>query len=128
QSLMEDNAMNKINLLLLPGLVCDQRLWTYQAKALDAICNPVHIDLTGADNIAELATSALKQAPAGKFALAGLSMGGYVALEIMRQAPERVVGLALLDTSARADTEEATANRRKAMEKAETDYEEVIEG
>lgn len=48
-------------------------------------------DLTGADSISGLASAALVQAPAERFALAGLSMGGYVALEIMRQAPERVL-------------------------------------
>src|SRR5690606_28583873 len=57
----------------------------------------------------------------------GLSMGGYIALEIMRQAPERVLALALLDTSARPDTEEASANRRTAIEQAKTDYKTVIE-
>ncbi|WP_222103415.1 alpha/beta fold hydrolase [Chitinimonas sp. BJB300] len=69
----------------------------------------------------------LSQAPAGRFALAGLSMGGYVALEIMRQAPERVSALALLDTSARPDTPEATQNRKKLMQRAETDFPGVID-
>lgn len=50
-----------------------------------------------------------------KFALAGLSMGGYVALEIVRQAPERVAKLALLDTNARADTDEQRRRRRGLM-------------
>lgn len=84
-------------------------------------------DLSTNDSIAAMAASALAQAPAGRFALAGLSMGGYVALEIMRQAPERVLGLALLDTSARPDTSEATENRKKAMALAETDFEAVID-
>lgn len=54
--------------------------------------------------------------------MAGLSMGGYVALEIMRLAPERVIALALLDTSARPDTPEAQENRRQLMSLAETDF------
>ena len=54
-----------------------------------------------------------------RFALAGLSMGGYVALEITRSVPERVVRLALLDTSARADTPEQTATRRELIELAQ---------
>lgn len=120
--------MNTTNLLLLPGLVCDQRLWASQATGLEDICAVTHVDLTGADSISRLAASAIEQAPAGQFALAGLSMGGYVALEIMRQAPERVFALALLDTSARPDTDEASANRRKAMQQAKTDFDEVIKG
>jgi pimeloyl-ACP methyl ester carboxylesterase len=63
----------------------------------------------------EMARAVLDAAPE-RFALAGLSMGGYVALEIMRDAPERVARLALLDTSARADTPEQTATRRKLIE------------
>ena len=62
-----------------------------------------------------------------KFALAGLSMGGYVALEIMRQAPERVLGLCLLDTSARPDTPEATENRQKLMKQAEVNFQVVLD-
>lgn len=119
--------MNKIQLLFLPGLVCDQRLWQAQADGLADIAHSKVADLSAAESISLLATSALAQAPAGQFALAGLSMGGYIALEIMRQAPERVLALALLDTSARPDTEEASANRRTAIEQAKTDYKTVIE-
>ena len=116
----------KINLLFLPGLVTDARLFQFQVEDLSDIAQSTVADLTVADTIAELAADVLAHAPQ-TFALAGLSMGGYVALEIMRQAPERVLGLALLDTSARADTPEATANRRKAMELAETNFQVVID-
>jgi pimeloyl-ACP methyl ester carboxylesterase len=61
----------------------------------------------------------LREAPFEKFALAGLSMGGYVALEMMRQAAHRVLKLALLDTSARADTPEQTRKRRDFISLAE---------
>ncbi len=67
--------------------------------------------------IAEIAAHILERAPP-RFALAGISMGGYISLEIMRQAPERVVKLALLDTSARTDTPEQTAARRTMLESA----------
>ena len=120
------------DLLLLPGLICDARLWQAQIAALQGhIGRAVVADLTGVDSIAAMAAAALAQAPqspSGRFALARLSMGGYVALEIMRQAPGRVAGLALLDTSARPDTAEAMQNRRKAMTLAETDFDAVIEG
>ena len=112
----------KPNLLLLSGLVCDARMWQPQIDHLAGeIGRAVVADLDGADSIAALAAAALAQAPAGRFALAGLSMGGYVALEIMRQAPERVAALALLDTSARPDTPEATENRKKAIAQAQSD-------
>ena len=65
--------------------------------------------------MSEMARTVLDAAPE-RFALAGLSMGGYIALEIMRVAPERVTRLALLDTSARADTLEQTATRRELIE------------
>jgi pimeloyl-ACP methyl ester carboxylesterase len=103
--------IEKIPLLLLPGLLCDGRLWAPQIAALAERAEPVVADLTRDDTIAGMARSALAAA-LPRFALAGLSMGGYVAQEIMRQAPERVVKLALLDTSARADTPEQTQRRR----------------
>lgn len=117
------------DLLMLPGLVCDRQLWQPVLDLVqDHIGRVVVADLTGADSMAALAAAALEQAPSGRFALAGLSMGGYVALEILRQAPRRVSGLALLDTSARPDTAEATASRRAAMTLAESDFAAVIEG
>jgi pimeloyl-ACP methyl ester carboxylesterase len=98
-------------LLLLPGLLCDARLWQDPAIALSDIAASVVADLTRDDTIAAMARRALDEAPA-RFALAGLSMGGYVALEIMRAAPERVSRLCLMDTSARPDTEEQRRRRR----------------
>ncbi len=98
-------------LLLLPGLLCDARLWRDQVAALAPLAAPVVADLTLDDRIEAMAARALA-ALDGPFALAGLSMGGYVALEIMRQAPGRVTRLALLDTGARADTDEQKRRRR----------------
>lgn len=98
-------------LLLLPGLLCDARLWRDQVAALAPLATPVVADLTLDDRIEAMAARALA-ALDGPFALAGLSMGGYVALEIMRQAPGRVTRLALLDTGARADTDEQKRRRR----------------
>ncbi|QJR09774.1 Putative aminoacrylate hydrolase RutD [Usitatibacter rugosus] len=112
----------KTSLLLLPGLLCDARLFAPQVHALSDIASPVVADLTGADTIAALATSAIARMPAGRFAVAGLSMGGYVALEVMRQVPERVSGLALLNTNARADSPESIANRHRLMALADKDF------
>jgi pimeloyl-ACP methyl ester carboxylesterase len=109
-------------LFLLPGLLNDARLWHYQISGLSDVASPTVADLTVAHSISTLASMALNQAPAGRFALAGLSMGGYVALEIMRQAPGRISALALLDTSARPDTAQATEGRRNLMQLAETNF------
>ncbi len=101
-------------LVLLPGLLCDARLWQQQADDLADIAAPWIADLTQDDSIPAMAARVLAQAPQ-RFALAGLSMGGYVALEIMRQAPERVTHLALLDTSAAPDSEAKQAERERAI-------------
>jgi pimeloyl-ACP methyl ester carboxylesterase len=114
------------HLVLLPGLVCDARMWAPQIVGLADVANATVGDLSMGDSMEALAASVLDKAPAEKFALAGLSMGGYVALEIMRQAPERVLGLALLDTTARPDTLEATQNRHKAMARADSDFAGVL--
>jgi pimeloyl-ACP methyl ester carboxylesterase len=98
-------------LLLLPGLLCDAALWEHQATHLAEIADVAVADLSGAESIDELAEAVLDDAP-DRFALAGLSMGGYVALAILRRAPERVDRLALLNTSARADTREQSRRRR----------------
>ena len=107
----------KIPLLLLPGLLCDAALWQAQVAALADIAEPAVADLTRDDSLAGMAVRVLAEAPP-RFALAGLSMGGYVAQEIMRRAPERVMRLALLDTSARADMPEQTERRRGLIELA----------
>lgn len=120
--------MTSIPLLLLPGLLNDARLWEAQMAWLADVASIKVADLTKENSIAALAAAALAQAPAQRFALAGLSMGGYVALEIMRQAPERVLALALIDTSARPDTEEATQNRRKLIKLADKGFSAVVNG
>lgn len=105
-------------LVLLPGLLCDEALWAHQVQGLADVAD-VHVaDLTGFDTMAGLAQSVLDLSPE-RFALAGLSMGGYVAQEILRQAPERVERVALLDTNARADMPEQSERRSTLMAEAE---------
>ena len=101
----------KTPLLLLPGLLCDAALWRAQIADLADLAECSVADLTRHDSVEGMAEAALADAPP-RFALAALSMGGYVAHEIMRRAPERVERLALLDTSARADSDEQRARRR----------------
>jgi pimeloyl-ACP methyl ester carboxylesterase len=113
--------------LLIPGLGDSARLFEAQTPVLWRF-GPVTIaDHTRDERMPALATRILASAPP-RFALAGFSMGGYAALEIMRQAPERVLRLALLDTSARPDTPEATELRLSAIARAERgEYAQVTE-
>jgi len=98
-------------IVLLPGLNCSPRLYGPQLPALWRI-GPVQVaDHTRADTMQGIAASILAAAPP-QFHLVGLSMGGYIAFEVLRQAPERVLKLALLDTSARADLPEQAERRR----------------
>lgn len=105
--------------VLLPGLLCDGDLY---AKAVASLVDVAHFevaDLTQDDSIKAMAARVLAWAPP-RFALAGLSMGGYVAQEIMRQAPGRVTRLALLDTTFKPDTDEARERRLGLIELAKT--------
>jgi pimeloyl-ACP methyl ester carboxylesterase len=106
--------MTRVPLILLPGLLCDEALWVHQTRYLAEVADVAVADLTGRDSVAALAADVLATAPP-RFAVAGLSMGGYVALEIVRQAPERIMKLALLDTNARADTDKQRRRRRGLM-------------
>lgn len=105
---------DKQPLLLLPGLLCDERLWRDQARDLADIAAPTIADLSLDDSVASMAARVLADAPP-RFALAGLSMGGYVAFEILRQQPERVSRLALLDTSAAPDSPARAEQRRAGL-------------
>lgn len=118
--------MQQLPVLALPGLLCDERLWRHQAAALGADRSLTSFPLTPQASMAELAAAALARAPAGRFALAGLSMGGYLAFEIVRRAPERVAALALLDTSARPDTPQASEARRSAIAQSARDFDGVV--
>ena len=102
----------KLGLVLVPGLLCDALLWSGQIEALGAEFKCWVADHTRSETMAGVAADVLRDAPFERFALAGLSMGGYIALEIMRQAAHRVDRLALLDTSARADTPEQLEKRK----------------
>lgn len=108
------NSAGRPALILLPGMPLDAALWDHQVRHLGDIAAPQVVEMADCPSIAAMADKVLAQAPE-RFAVAGLSMGGYVALEILRRAPERVERVALLDTNARPDTTEATATRREAV-------------
>ncbi len=106
------NFPAKQQLVLVPGLLCDARMWREQVEGLADTADCWVADHTRSDSMAGLAADILREIPFERFALAGLSMGGYVALEIFRQARDRIIRLALLDTSARADTPEQSQRRQ----------------
>jgi pimeloyl-ACP methyl ester carboxylesterase len=97
--------------VLIPGLTCSARLYAGQIPALWRFGPVMVADHTRDDSMAAIARRILAAAPP-RFALVGLSMGGYIAFEIMRQAPDRVAKLALLDTGARAEAPEQTERRK----------------
>jgi len=121
QAQVQRGVREQQSLVLLPGLLCDEALWQPQVASLPEGCEPWIADLTQDDSISAMAQRVLRDAPAQRFALAGLSMGGYVAMEIVRQAPDRVTRLALLDTRARLDTPEETARRMELIRIAQNE-------
>jgi pimeloyl-ACP methyl ester carboxylesterase len=101
-------------LVLIPGLAASSRLYAAQIPHLWREGPVMIADHTREESMAAIARYILERAPR-VFALAGLSMGGYLSFEILRQAPERVARLALLDTSPAPDTAEQSATRRAQM-------------
>ncbi len=104
-------------LVLLPGMMCDARLFGPQIAELSAdtavMCAPV----TQGERIEEIASGLLDLLPK-RFALAGLSMGGIVAMELLRRAPDRITRIALMDTNPLAETPVVAANREPQIVKA----------
>lgn len=101
-------------LVLVPGLLCDDDLYAAQRAALDGVADVVVPDIRPAGSVEQMARAVLDAAPE-RFALAGLSLGGYVVLEVLRQARSRVTRVALLDTSAHPERPEQTARRRALL-------------
>jgi pimeloyl-ACP methyl ester carboxylesterase len=107
--------LKKTPLVLVPGLLCDALLWRPQIEGLADIADCWIADHTRHETMADIAQAILADVPFGNFAVAGLSMGGYLAFEVVRRAPNRVRKLALLDTVAGPDTPEKIEGRRDLM-------------
>lgn len=105
-------------LVLVPGLASSFRIWAPVIPPLWRLGPVMVANHIRDDSMAAIARRILAEAPP-RFALAGHSMGGYIALEIMRQAPDRVGRLALLNTTARPDAPEATARRQNQVAMAQ---------
>ena len=111
-------------LVLLPGTLCDARLFAPMLTHLKGI-DTIVPELRGASSTPDMAAALLATLPP-RFALAGFSLGGIVALEMAAQAPERIVGLALLDTTARPDPDDNHLTRREAADIARQQCPRVI--
>jgi pimeloyl-ACP methyl ester carboxylesterase len=125
--------MDKTPLLLVPGMICSPRLYAAQVAALSADAEIVVPDWRTAplgiwDSWESAARWVVGQMPAGKFALAGLSLGGMLAVEIMQFAAERVTKLALLDTGVRGQNEAERAIRRARIRLADEGHFELVLG
>jgi pimeloyl-ACP methyl ester carboxylesterase len=107
-------------LIFLPGLACDATLWAAQLPVTPVALRPAVTDVhTRFATLSAMAEALLQEHP-GELILCGASMGGMLALEVVRQAPTRVRGLALLGTSARPETEDMRALREQAITLFET--------
>lgn len=109
--------MDRQPLVLVPGLMTDHALWARQTARLTDVADMMVADVGQDESVGGMADRLLAAAPE-RFALAGLSMGGYVVQEVMRRAPERVTRLALLDTNARADLPEQKKMRQDLIDLA----------
>jgi pimeloyl-ACP methyl ester carboxylesterase len=111
------HAMTSLPVVLIPGINCSARLYSAQITSLWRYGPVTIVNHTRGETVQDIATRIIVSAPA-RFALIGFSFGGYVAFEILRQAGCRVARLALIDTSARADTPEQSERRRERVEMA----------
>lgn len=109
------DASPRTPLLLLSGLLCDDFVWQDVAGLLDDVAEPSIISFAGCRSIPKMAEKVLAMAPE-RFALAGHSMGGRVALEVFRRAPARVTRLALLNTGVHPRRETEVAGRQQLLD------------
>jgi len=113
-------AVDRQNLILVPGSLCDERVWQHQAQDLADVADIVIPHLHGLASLEDMARKVLAEAPA-TFALCGFSMGGRVALEVFRLAPERIARLALLDASVHPVAPGEAERRQPQIDMARSD-------
>ncbi len=114
---MEETLM-KLPIILLPGLMCDERLFQPQFELLSKDRTVIVGETFGFETIHEIASNILKTAPE-EFILGGLSLGGIVALELARQSPEKIRKLILMDTSHQAESEHVSIKRKNQIREVE---------
>ena len=117
---------SKLPLVLIPGMMCDQRLFTHQLSAFQNHRDIIIARTDDGSSMESIAEAIFAQIPWSRFALAGLSMGGIIAMEMARQHPELIAGLALMDTNPWAESAEIQATRTPQIEMALAPYLDVI--
>ena len=105
------------HLILVPGLICDHAVWKHQARTLESLATIEVADHGSLDSLAGMAKAILDRAP-DRFAIAGHSMGGRVAMEVSRLAPERVARIALMDTAYRRRAAGVAGQAEQAVRQA----------
>ncbi|CAM2735640.1 lipolytic protein [Legionella steigerwaltii] len=110
--------MSQKTLIFLPGVLSDQRVWSYQTNHLQDLARCQTIPLVSGNTAEDLAQEILNHIE-GDFFLAGHSMGGWLALELARRVPERILKLCLLNTSAQPDSKEKHQKRITMIKKVE---------
>lgn len=108
-------AMPRPAVLFLPGLLCDAAVWAKQVEGLRGLAETSVADLTQDDSIVAMARRASEMAGDRRLVVVALSMGGYVAFELLRTIPERIAGVALFDTAASPDAPERVAERKAGI-------------
>ncbi|MEP1207562.1 MAG: alpha/beta hydrolase [Rhizobiaceae bacterium] len=104
--------------IFLPGLMCDAQLFAPQLAALEGLYPTYVPDLGPYDSFEAMSAAVLEQSPFDRFALAGLSMGGALAMNMARWEPQRVERMAILDANPRADDDARKQNRRRQLAEA----------
>lgn len=108
----------KVPLVLIPGMMCDHRLFTHQLAEFSNTRDVLIVNASHGSTMEDIALSIFDQIPFHYFALGGLSMGGIVAMEMVRQRPESIAGLALMDTNPWAEKEDIKAKRQPQIHMA----------
>ena len=124
---MSSKVDSEQSVVFIPGALCSEEIFADQAAGISPPFSVSFIDTGRSETIAEMAETLLALAPP-RFALVGISMGGYVALEVLRIAPDRVWGAVLISTSARAELPAQSEERKQWIERMETGgYEDMVD-
>ena len=113
------SVSNKQNIIFLPGMMCDERVFTPQIKHLEKRFNYLIGNMHKHDNLPQMASEIIADSAFDEFFLCGLSMGGILAMEILQQAPKKVKGLILIDTNHLADNDERKIGRNAQIKEVE---------
>ena len=124
---MSSKVNSKKTVVFIPGALCSEEIFADQVAGISPPFRALFLDTEQSETIAEMAETLLAQAPL-RFALVGISMGGYVALEVLRIAPDRVWGVVLISTTARAEMPTQSEERKRWIEKIESGrYEDLVD-